>query len=82
MTRVGVLALQGDVRRTHRDARTRSGAEVVAVRTAEQLDGLDGLVMPGGESTTIAYLLTTSGFVRAWRRRSRKGCRSSAPAPD
>lgn len=40
----------------------RVGADVVAVRTPEQLDGLDGLVMPGGESTTIAYLLTTSGI--------------------
>ena len=38
------------------------GADVVAVRSIEQLDNLDGLVMPGGESTTIAYLLTTSGI--------------------
>jgi len=38
------------------------GADVVAVRSIEQLDDLDGLVMPGGESTTIAYLLTTSGI--------------------
>ena len=40
----------------------RVGADVVEVRGAEQLDGLDGLVIPGGESTTIAYLLTTSGI--------------------
>ena len=40
----------------------RVGADVIAVRTPEQLDDLDGLVMPGGESTTIAYLLTTSGI--------------------
>jgi 5'-phosphate synthase pdxT subunit len=38
------------------------GADVVAVRAIDQLDDLDGLVMPGGESTTIAYLLTTSGI--------------------
>ncbi|HEY5439176.1 MAG TPA: pyridoxal 5'-phosphate synthase glutaminase subunit PdxT [Acidimicrobiales bacterium] len=61
MPRVGVLALQGDVRE-HTSMLERVGADVVAVRTAEQLDDLDGLVMPGGESTTIAYLLTTSGL--------------------
>ncbi len=38
----------------------RVGADVVAVRSVDQLDDLDALVMPGGESTTIAYLLTTS----------------------
>ena len=61
MARVGVLALQGDVRE-HTSMLERVGADVVAVRNAEQLDDLDGLVMPGGESTTIAYLLTTSGI--------------------
>ena len=61
MARVGVLALQGDVRE-HTSMLERVGAEVVAVRRAEQLEDLDGLVMPGGESTTIAYLLTTSGI--------------------
>lgn len=38
------------------------GAEVVTVRRSPQLTGLDGLVLPGGESTTIAYLLNTSGL--------------------
>ena len=61
MARVGVLALQGDVRE-HTSMLERVGADVVAVRSAEQLEDLDGLVMPGGESTTIAYLLTTSGI--------------------
>jgi len=61
VARVGVLALQGDVRE-HTSMLERVGAEVVAVRRAEQLEDLDGLVMPGGESTTIAYLLTTSGI--------------------
>lgn len=61
MPRVGVLALQGDVRE-HTLMLERIGADVVAVRTIEQLDDLDGLVMPGGESTTIAHLLTTSGI--------------------
>jgi pyridoxal 5'-phosphate synthase pdxT subunit len=59
--RVGVLALQGDVRE-HTSMLERVGADVVAVRSADQLDELDALVMPGGESTTIAYLLTTSGI--------------------
>ncbi len=63
MSRVGVLSLQGDVRE-HTSMLQRIGADVVAVRTPDQLDDLDGLVMPGGESTTIAYLLTTSGIRR------------------
>jgi 5'-phosphate synthase pdxT subunit len=59
--RVGVLALQGDVRE-HVSVLEQVGAEVVTVRTAEELDGLDGLVIPGGESTTIAHLLNSSGM--------------------
>ena len=59
MRRVGVLALQGDVRE-HTSVLESIGAEVVAVRRPEHLEGLDGLVFPGGESTTIARLLTTS----------------------
>jgi 5'-phosphate synthase pdxT subunit len=59
--RVGVLALQGDVRE-HTSMLQRVGADVVVVHEVEQLDDLDALVMPGGESTTIAYLLTTSGI--------------------
>ena len=61
MPRVGVLALQGDVAE-HVAALVKLGATVVKVRRAEQLEGLDGLVMPGGESTTIAHLLNTSGL--------------------
>lgn len=61
MARVGVLALQGDVRE-HLSMLEGVGADVVAVRSSEQLEEIDGLVMPGGESTTIAYLLTTSGI--------------------
>ena len=54
--RVGVLALQGDVRE-HTAALAAAGAEPVPVRRREELDGLDGLVLPGGESTTIGRLL-------------------------
>jgi 5'-phosphate synthase pdxT subunit len=57
---VGVLALQGDVRE-HRATLERLGARTRAVRSGRDLDGLDALVMPGGESTAIAHLLTTSG---------------------
>lgn len=60
MARVGVLALQGDVRE-HVSMLESIGVDVVRVRTSEQLEGLAGLVMPGGESTTIAHLLATSG---------------------
>ena len=54
--RVGVLALQGDVRE-HLEALAALGAPGFAVRTLEQLDAADGLIVPGGESTTIARLL-------------------------
>jgi 5'-phosphate synthase pdxT subunit len=61
MKRVGVLSLQGDVGE-HVRTLDALGCEVVKVRTVEQLESVDGLVMPGGESTTIAHLLTTSGL--------------------
>ncbi|MEX5634370.1 pyridoxal 5'-phosphate synthase glutaminase subunit PdxT [Parafrankia sp. FMc2] len=54
--RIGVLALQGDVRE-HVRALTGSGAEACEVRRAAELGSLDGLVLPGGESTTIGRLL-------------------------
>ena len=53
---IGVLALQGDFRE-HRQALEALGATVVDVKTAEQLRGVDALVIPGGESTTISKLL-------------------------
>jgi len=59
--RVGILALQGDVRE-HVDALGRAGAEPVEVRTAEGLASIDALVIPGGESTAIAYLLRGHGM--------------------
>ena len=61
--RVGVLALQGAAAR-HADALVSLGAEVVLVRTPEDVAAIDALVVPGGESTTISHLLDTSG-VRA-----------------
>ena len=57
--RVGVLALQG-ASAAHADALRRLGAEAVEVRTPAQLDGVDGVVLPGGESTTISFLLDSN----------------------
>src|SRR6266702_4225669 len=54
--RVGVLALQGDFE-AHEKALVRAGAEVSQVRTADELASVDGLVIPGGESTTMLKLL-------------------------
>jgi pyridoxal 5'-phosphate synthase pdxT subunit len=54
--RVGVLALQGDFE-AHRRALERVGAEAVEVRTAGELEGVQGLIIPGGESTTMVKLL-------------------------
>jgi 5'-phosphate synthase pdxT subunit len=54
--RVGVLALQGDFE-AHQSALQRAGADAVQVRTAAELDSVDGLVIPGGESTTMLKLL-------------------------
>jgi pyridoxal 5'-phosphate synthase pdxT subunit len=65
--RIGVLALQGAFREHVRSLR-RLGADVVEVRRAEDLDGLDGLVIPGGESTTIMQLAELYGIDEAIRR--------------
>lgn len=54
--RIGVLALQGDVRE-HVDTLKRLSCEVVEVRKASDLENLKGLVLPGGESTTISKLM-------------------------
>ena len=56
MKKVGILALQGDFE-AHAKAIERAGAEPVLVRTAEELKSVDGLVIPGGESTTMLKLL-------------------------
>jgi pyridoxal 5'-phosphate synthase pdxT subunit len=61
--KIGVLALQGDFD-AHRKRLEQLGAEVVLVRKPEQLDSIDGLVIPGGESTTFLKLLGDAGFQR------------------
>lgn len=70
--RIGVLALQGDVRE-HCAALHGAGAEPVPVRRAAELDGLDGLVLPGGESTTIGRLLDVFDLLEPLRARQRAG---------
>jgi len=65
--RIGVLAVQGNFREHAKVLRAR-GAEVVEVRKPEELDGLDGLVIPGGESTAILRLARLYGLEEALRR--------------
>lgn len=62
--KVGVLALQGAVAE-HMRSLEAAGAEAVAVKRVEQLDELDGLIIPGGESTTIGKLMRKYGFIEA-----------------
>lgn len=69
---VGVLGVQGDVSE-HAAALERAGARVVWVRRPEDLDGVDGLVLPGGESTTLRRLLDYDGLLDAVRRRGEEG---------
>ncbi len=64
--KIGVLALQGNFRE-HAAALERLGADVVEVRLPEQLDGLDGLVIPGGESTAMTRLMRLYGLEEALR---------------
>jgi pyridoxal 5'-phosphate synthase pdxT subunit len=64
--RIGVLALQGAFRE-HAAALRKLGAEVVEVRLPDELDGLDGLVIPGGESTTMMRLAELYGLDDAIR---------------
>ena len=64
--RVGVLAVQGNFRE-HSAMLRALGADVVEVRKPEQLEGLDGLVVPGGESTTFMRLMRLYGLDEALR---------------
>jgi len=58
---IGVLALQGDVRE-HLAALAELGVTGRTMRTEPDLDGVDGVILPGGESTTLSLLLTSSGL--------------------
>ena len=70
--RVGVLALQGDFRE-HVQVLRGLGEECVEVRTAEELDSVDALVIPGGESTTIGRLARIYGLIDPLRDRIEAG---------
>jgi 5'-phosphate synthase pdxT subunit len=69
---IGVLALQGDVAE-HMRALRAAGAEPAAVRRPEELDRVDGLVIPGGESTTIWKLIDIFGLAEQLRKRIADG---------
>jgi pyridoxal 5'-phosphate synthase pdxT subunit len=60
--RIGVLAIQGDYE-AHRTVLRRLGADVVLVRKPEQLDAIDAIVIPGGESSTFLNFLVERGFL-------------------
>src|SRR4051812_37223689 len=71
MTIVGVLALQGNFD-AHRRAVESAGARSVAVRTALEMDGCDGLILPGGQSGTIISLLEAEGLLEPLRNFGRR----------
>ncbi len=70
--RIGVLGLQGDFRE-HLAVLRSLGVDARDVRTKEQLEEIDGLIIPGGESTTIAYLLGRTGMLPVLRERGAQG---------
>ena len=72
VVKAGVLALQGDFRE-HAAVLDGLGASPVLVRTAEELEAVDCLAIPGGESTTMAKLARAHGLVEPLRERARAG---------
>lgn len=72
MPLVGILALQGDVRE-HEETLETLAVPSRRVRTSNDLEGIDGLIIPGGESTAISHLLVTSGLRGAIRDRLDNG---------
>ena len=72
LPRIGVLAVQGDFLE-HRQALSRLGVDAPEIRLPHQLDEIDGLIIPGGESTTIVQLIDMYGFRDALRKRSQEG---------
>ncbi len=69
--RVGVLALQGDFQ-AHQRALARAGAEAVEVRSSSDLEGIEGLVIPGGESSTMMKLLAEEKLLEPLRQFGRE----------
>lgn len=72
MVKIGVLGLQGAVREHVRSIEA-SGAEAIVVKKAEQLADIDGLILPGGESTTMRRLVDLYGFMGPLREFGKSG---------
>ena len=72
MPRIGVLAIQGDFLE-HKHVLARLGVDAPEIRLPAELDGLDGLIIPGGESTTIVQLIDIYGFRPTLAGRVREG---------
>ncbi|MDQ1236603.1 5'-phosphate synthase pdxT subunit [Paenibacillus sp. SORGH_AS306] len=70
--KIGVLALQGAVAE-HLKSLQLAGAEAISIKRIEQLEEIDGLVIPGGESTTIGKLMRKYGFIEAIQQFSEQG---------
>ena len=70
--KIGVLSLQGAFRE-HRIMMERCGAEVIEIRKPEELDLINGLILPGGESTTIGKLMVDWGFIDKIKIRAAEG---------
>ncbi|MBO8178796.1 MAG: pyridoxal 5'-phosphate synthase glutaminase subunit PdxT [Bacillus sp. (in: Bacteria)] len=72
MVKIGVLGLQGAVRE-HVRSIEEAGAEAVVIKRKEQLDEIDGLILPGGESTTMRRLIDKYDFMDALKEFAAKG---------
>ena len=72
MTKVGILAIQGDFLE-HSRMLSRIGVEAPEIRLPHQLDDVEGLIIPGGESTTIAQLIDIYGFRNVLKERAESG---------
>ena len=70
--RIGVLALQGDFE-AHLKILAESGVEAKAIRLPRQIEDLDGIIIPGGESTTIGKLMVLYGFDEVLQKKVREG---------
>ncbi|MBI2651393.1 pyridoxal 5'-phosphate synthase glutaminase subunit PdxT [Candidatus Woesearchaeota archaeon] len=72
MLKIGVLAFQGDVRE-HIEMLKKIGAEPIKIKLAEHLNDVYGLIMPGGESTTIGFLMKKYKVDKAIKERHKQG---------
>lgn len=80
MAVIGVLALQGAVEE-HLKQIINTGSEAVIVKHPKQLEKLDGLIIPGGESTAIGRLMARYGFIDAIKDFSNQKNQYSVPVP-